>query len=480
MAVIRIKVDGHLAQCVSVEPMATGSAGVDSVVIDRIDGSWDGFGLTAVFKAGDNVYYAAAENGGALIPAAALLSERFGLSLLGTKSDGQGGELRMTTNYVSFGIYAGAGSGGTYPDDPTETLYTEIREIAESAEAKAQSVVDRADAGEFTGPRGIQGPPGEVTEAELTEALAGKVSVVEGKGLSTNDFTDEAKKATDTVKYSNRALGFYYTNTEDGLHHSVTIEGGFYISQLQIWGCIGIPLAFNGNAHPYITNMTFNGASPYSSGQGPGMSSYYLYTYEGTRYDGTGCSYNNKLYTMGRYEAVYAYSTGVYMNTTTLVSASSWEEITVNGVNYWATPANTKWTPAMSDSKCSRSITPYLQFNNNDMPEDVLVTYSGSEMPSADNHYAMVRYLNPDNNTEEYRMFTTHTTSKKKITWITPKSAFSSSGRGQAKKCYLTEGENTITLTTSVALPDAVIVLYVLDQFDVRNIITDLRIKAGV
>ncbi len=138
MAIIRIKVDGHLAQCVSVEPMATGSAGVDSVIIDRLGGGWDGFGLTAVFKTqAGSVYYAAVENGGAQIPAAALLSERFGLSLLGTKSDGQGGELRMTTNYVSFGIYAGAGSGGTYPDDPTETLYTEIREIAESAEAKA-------------------------------------------------------------------------------------------------------------------------------------------------------------------------------------------------------------------------------------------------------------------------------------------------------------------------------------------------------
>ncbi|MBR4748659.1 MAG: hypothetical protein IK083_03685 [Abditibacteriota bacterium] len=49
MAVIRIKVDGHLAQCVSVEPMATGSAGVDSVIIDRIDGELSsGTGLKAV------------------------------------------------------------------------------------------------------------------------------------------------------------------------------------------------------------------------------------------------------------------------------------------------------------------------------------------------------------------------------------------------------------------------------------------------
>ena len=145
MAVIRIKVDGHLAQCVSVEPMATGSAGVDSVIIDRIDGSWDGFGLTAVFKTQTgSVYYAAVENGGAQIPAAALLSERFSLSLLGTKSDGQGGELRMTTNYVSFGIYAGAGGDGTYPDDPTETLYTEIREIAEHAKSVAEGVAATA------------------------------------------------------------------------------------------------------------------------------------------------------------------------------------------------------------------------------------------------------------------------------------------------------------------------------------------------
>ncbi|MBQ9358557.1 MAG: hypothetical protein IJT95_03350 [Abditibacteriota bacterium] len=183
MAVIRIKVDGHLAQCVSVEPMATGSAGVDSVIIDRIDGGWEGFGLTAVFKTqAGSVYYAAVENGGAQIPAAALLSERFGLSLLGTKSDGQGGELRMTTNYVSFGIYAGAGSGGTYPDDPTETLYTEIREIAESAEAKAQGVIDRADAGEFTSPQGIQAPPWlSAPTAARTPSAAGCLKPATGR-----------------------------------------------------------------------------------------------------------------------------------------------------------------------------------------------------------------------------------------------------------------------------------------------------------
>ena len=50
MAVIRIKVDGHLTQCVSVEPMATGSAGVDSVIIDRLGGGWEGFSLAAAFK----------------------------------------------------------------------------------------------------------------------------------------------------------------------------------------------------------------------------------------------------------------------------------------------------------------------------------------------------------------------------------------------------------------------------------------------
>ena len=183
MALIKITVRGHRCELVEADPLATGSAGVDALVLDGPDESWEGFGLTAVFKTqAGSVYYAAVENGGAQIPAAALLSERFGLSLLGTKSDGQGGELRMTTNYVSFGIYAGAGSGGTYPDDPTETLYTEIREIAESAEAKAQGVIDRADAGEFTSPQGIQAPPWlSAPTAARTPSAAGCLKPATGR-----------------------------------------------------------------------------------------------------------------------------------------------------------------------------------------------------------------------------------------------------------------------------------------------------------
>ena len=61
MAVIRIKVDGHLAQCVSVEPMATGSAGVDSVIIDRLGGGWEGFSLAAAFKTEAGEYYSVVE-----------------------------------------------------------------------------------------------------------------------------------------------------------------------------------------------------------------------------------------------------------------------------------------------------------------------------------------------------------------------------------------------------------------------------------
>ena len=109
-------------------------------------------------------------------------------------------------------------------------IYEPVKNVADQARALADSVRRDADAGMFNGepgpqgetglqgpqgetgaqgdmgetgpqgPQGIQGPkgdPGEVTEAELTEALAGKVDKIEGKGLSANDYTDGDKAKVD-------------------------------------------------------------------------------------------------------------------------------------------------------------------------------------------------------------------------------------------------------------------------------------------
>ncbi|MBR4749800.1 MAG: hypothetical protein IK083_09565 [Abditibacteriota bacterium] len=134
MAVIRIKVDGHLAQCVSVEPMATGSAGVDSVIIDRLGGDWDGFGLAAAFKTEGGVYYSVVTDGSAPIPAAALAYKRFGIALYGTRG-AESSEQRYTTNFVPVAIPEGSAGGGAVPPEPSERLYSQVVAIAEHAES---------------------------------------------------------------------------------------------------------------------------------------------------------------------------------------------------------------------------------------------------------------------------------------------------------------------------------------------------------
>ena len=52
MAEIKIRVNGHKVEKVSEEWITTGAAGVDSVVIESISEEWDGFNISAAFKAG--------------------------------------------------------------------------------------------------------------------------------------------------------------------------------------------------------------------------------------------------------------------------------------------------------------------------------------------------------------------------------------------------------------------------------------------
>ncbi len=94
-----------------IDPLATGSAGVDAVVLDGPDESWEGFSLAAAFKTEGGVYYSVVEDGSAPIPAAALAYKRFGIALYGTRG-AEGSEQRYTTNFVPVAIPEGSAGGG--------------------------------------------------------------------------------------------------------------------------------------------------------------------------------------------------------------------------------------------------------------------------------------------------------------------------------------------------------------------------------
>jgi hypothetical protein len=194
MALIQIKVDGHKAEKVREDWLATGSQGVDSVEVE-VSQDWEQYSQSVVFKCEDTTYYGVVQNGTAIIPAA-VLEYRFVLvGLLGTLTEGNVYK-RYTTNFVPVRPREGAGGDGTVPPEPSASLYAQIRSIAENAEDLAQSVVDRADAGDFDGdpgpqgepgdpgpqgepgPPGPQGEPGEVTNAALTAALLTKADVI--------------------------------------------------------------------------------------------------------------------------------------------------------------------------------------------------------------------------------------------------------------------------------------------------------------
>lgn len=196
MAVIHIKVTGHRAEKVSEDWLASGSAGVDSLIIDTIDSSWEGYNIAAAFKVQDQLYYSVIDNNIAIIPAAALVNDFVLLGLYGTKAGAGDTELRYSTNYVPLRPKAGPGTGGVTPPEPSESLYNEIRDIAETAEATANEVAAAAARGDFdgepgpqgetgpqgpqgeTGPQGPQGEPGEVTAAQLAAGLLSKADVI--------------------------------------------------------------------------------------------------------------------------------------------------------------------------------------------------------------------------------------------------------------------------------------------------------------
>lgn len=102
-------------------------------------------------------------------------------------------------------------------------IYDPVKSVADQAKTLADSVRRDADEGRFNGAPGPQGPkgePGDVSEAELTGKLAGKVDKEGGKMLSSNDYTDADKAKVEglpgtLVSSVNGKTGAAELNAED-------------------------------------------------------------------------------------------------------------------------------------------------------------------------------------------------------------------------------------------------------------------------
>lgn len=75
----------------------------------------------------------------------------------------------ITANKAYVNIEESGLENGTTPQPPTEDIYDQILKIAESAEEKAESVVERANRGEFNGEPGKQGEKGDPGKDAVTD-----------------------------------------------------------------------------------------------------------------------------------------------------------------------------------------------------------------------------------------------------------------------------------------------------------------------
>lgn len=193
-------------------PPLVASGGINEDEVEFSFGPlWDGFTKTAVFyRDGGVVYHVLLSDDKATIPQEVLKDEgTLYFGVFGVK-DG----VRRTSEVLRYKIKAGAITTGTTPPDPTPDIYAQITSALagcvrfDSAQAltDAQKEQARANIGAGTG----SGSSGTTDHSQLTNrdaaeqhpigaitglqaALDGKQATEEGKGLSTNDYTNAEK-----------------------------------------------------------------------------------------------------------------------------------------------------------------------------------------------------------------------------------------------------------------------------------------------
>lgn len=142
---------------------------------------WTGVTKTAIFK-GTNGTYSVLLTGNACVIPYEVLTSGFSVSVYGVS-----GNMRITSDSVYINAVKSGYEDGETPSEPTPTVYEEIldkfSEIKQADSERAEQVKQNAD--------GIDGIRSDM--ADMNNTLNTKVDKVSGKGLSSNDYTDEEK-----------------------------------------------------------------------------------------------------------------------------------------------------------------------------------------------------------------------------------------------------------------------------------------------
>ena len=142
---------------------------------------WGGLSKTAIFKGTNGTYSVLLTDDACIVPHE-VLAGGFSVSVYGSS-----GNMRITADSVYINAVKSGYEDNQTPPDPTPTVYEEIldkfSDIKQADSERAEQVKQNAD--------GIDGIRSDM--ADMNSTLNTKVDKVSGKGLSSNDYTDEEK-----------------------------------------------------------------------------------------------------------------------------------------------------------------------------------------------------------------------------------------------------------------------------------------------
>lgn len=148
---------------------------------------WGGLSKTAIFKGTNGTYSVLLTDDACIVPHE-VLAGGFSVSVYGSS-----GNMRITADSVYINAVKSGYEDNQTPPDPTPTVYEEIldkfSDIKQADSERAEQVKQNAD--------GIDAIRSDM--ADMNNTLNTKVDKVSGKGLSSNDYTDEEKAKVNNV-----------------------------------------------------------------------------------------------------------------------------------------------------------------------------------------------------------------------------------------------------------------------------------------
>ena len=156
---IRITANSRHARSTHDEPITTGSVGIEVAV--ELSEDFDGLAATLVVACGEVSRDVALAGGAVTVPWECLQVAGETLRMGVYASDPQGTVVIPTVWASVATVREGAAPSEVSPSDPTPSWAAQVQQAAADAKAMAQSVVGRADEGDFDGEQGPQGERGE-------------------------------------------------------------------------------------------------------------------------------------------------------------------------------------------------------------------------------------------------------------------------------------------------------------------------------